>query len=145
MNDGEVTEMLNVSINNSFRATNLFPLHVVSFLFISVSLLFFVSFLLFFLLFRRLRFFSFLSSPFSLPFFHVPFFTAIAYSSISSWLLSHICSRFKFFFNSVSFPPSVSAAKQWDGHWVARLLLCPCSLPHTAAELRVICRETDLP
>lgn len=38
MNDGKVTEMLNVTINNSLRATNLFPLQVLSFLSISVSL-----------------------------------------------------------------------------------------------------------
>lgn len=39
MNDGKVTEMLNVPINNSLRATNLFPLQVLSFLSISVSVL----------------------------------------------------------------------------------------------------------
>lgn len=38
MNDGMVTEMLDVSISNSLRAANLFPLQVLAFFSTSVSL-----------------------------------------------------------------------------------------------------------
>ena len=104
-----------------------------------------ISFPPFFLLFISL-FYSLL------PFFHVPFFSAVTYSDISSDspLLSHIFSfflsfKFCFYFLLCFFPYFISAAKQWHCRWVARLPLCRCSVPHAAAELSVICRERDLP
>lgn len=101
--------------------------------------------------------FLFHHSSFSFAFFLLFFSLLSSFLSVSLFSLQlpisfHGCSHtsflslnFIFISYSVSFLASVSTAKEQCCLWVARLPLCLCSLPHTAAELSVICRESDLP